>query len=75
LSDWIQDDSLEPVLRMEGHDFMLKVFSSYLASGMTSDDHKNTPVRISILWAKFLNLRPHDYEAEVLTTLSPSLVK
>jgi hypothetical protein len=60
---------------MTDHDFVLKVFSLYPVHGMTNEVHKNTSVRLTALWDKFLNPRPHDDEAEVLTTQSPSSVK
>jgi hypothetical protein len=60
---------------MADYDFVFKLFSSYSAPGMSNEDHKNTSVKIANLWAEFLNLRPHDYETEVLITQSPSLMK
>jgi hypothetical protein len=48
---------------------MLKDLTSCPLPGMTNEN-KNISVRITSLWAKFLNLRPSKYEAEALTTCS-----
>jgi hypothetical protein len=59
---------------MADHDFMLKIFSSYPAPGTSNEGHK-TPVKVVAPRTEFLNARPQDYEAEVLTTRTPPSVK
>lgn len=71
----IQANRCELVLRMVGHEFMLKDVPSYPVPGMTNKSHENISDRIASLWMGFLNPRPHEFEAEALTICSLWLVK
>jgi len=42
---------------------------------MTNEDNTNISVMTDGIQAKFLNLRPYNYDAVVLNTMSLSLVK
>jgi hypothetical protein len=60
------------LVRIANHDLVLEDFTSYPVPGTTNENHKNISVRTAGLWVKFLNLGPHEYEAEVLTPQSHS---
>jgi hypothetical protein len=60
-------------MRMAAHNFVLKGFAPY--PQVINENHKSIPVRIVGLWAEFLNLIPHEYEADALTTRSPCLAQ
>jgi hypothetical protein len=55
-------------MRMTIHELVLKDFTSYPVPETTNENHKHISVRISSVWAKFLNLRPQVHEGELLTT-------
>jgi hypothetical protein len=52
---------------MKDYDFVLKDFASYPVPGMTNESHKNICQGIWYL-DKVLNLKPHEYAVELLTT-------
>jgi hypothetical protein len=56
------------------HD-IVPISSSCPAHEKTTEDHEITPVRRANIQTQFLNSRSHKYEAELLTTQTPSLVK
>jgi hypothetical protein len=54
---------------------VLKDVASHLMPGMTNENHRNISDRIARLWVEFPNPRHCEYEAHVLTTQAPCLLK
>jgi hypothetical protein len=65
----IQVNKSKLILRMACHELVLKVMALCPVPRTTNENHKNVSERTAGLQVEFLNLRPHEYEAEVLTTL------
>jgi hypothetical protein len=61
------------LMRMAAHEFVLKDFAPY--PEVINENHGSIIVGIVGLWVEFLNLIPHEYEADTLITRLPCLVQ